>query len=135
MKRETLDLRQISNGEDVSPAESPRIRTVLICEDEPLIRMVTADMLEGLGIRAVETGTAGEALAVMDASIDLLISDVSLPDGSGIELARKVRETHPAIPVVFATGHNMKAPFENSTVLGKPFDESDLARALGLTPP
>ena len=73
-----------------------------------------------------------EALAAMGPGIDLLMADISLPDGSGVDLAEKVRAQFPDMPVVFATGHRMAPPLENSTVLGKPFGEADLARALGL---
>ena len=106
------------------------IRKVLLCEDEPLIRMVAVDMLEMLDLEVVESGTVAEALAAFGPEIDLLISDVSLPDGSGIDLAGKVRERRPGMPIVFATGHQMKAPLDNSVVLGKPFDEVALAQTI-----
>ena len=124
--RQVLDDR----GDKVEGAS--RIRTVLLCEDEPLIQMVMVEMLKDLGIEAVEAGTAREALDALNADIDMLISDVRLPDGSGIDLAGKVREQYPDMPIIFATGHHMKPPLENSAVLGKPFSEDDLARALGL---
>jgi len=106
------------------------IRKILLCEDEPLIRMVTVDMLEMLDLEVVESATVAEALAALDDDIDLLISDVSLPDGSGVDLAGKVREARPDMPVVFATGHHMKAPLDNSVILAKPFDEAALAAAI-----
>lgn len=106
------------------------IRKVLLCEDEPLIRMVAVDMLEMLDLEVVESGTVAEALAALGPEIDLLISDINLPDGSGIDLAGKVRERRPDMPVVFATGHQMKAPLDNSIVLGKPFDEAALAETI-----
>lgn len=112
---------------------APRIRTVLLCEDEPLIQMVMVEMLRDVGIEAIETATTREALAALGPNIDMLISDVRLPDGSGIELAQKVRQRYPDMPVVFATGLDMKPPIENSIVLAKPFHEEDFARALGLT--
>jgi CheY-like chemotaxis protein len=112
---------------------APRIRKVLLCEDEPLIQMVMVEMLRDIGIEAVEAATIDTALAVLHAGVDMLISDVRLPDGSGIELARKVREQYPGMPVVFATGERMEPPLENSVVLSKPFNEGDLARVLGVT--
>lgn len=125
-------VRQVLDERGVGKKGAPRIRTVLLCEDEPLIQIVMVEMLKDLGIDAIEATTAGQALAALDASVDMLISDVSLPDGSGIELAEKVRRQYPDMPVVFATGHQMQPPIENSVVLGKPFSEEDLARALKL---
>jgi CheY-like chemotaxis protein len=110
----------------------PRIRKVLLCEDEPLIQMVMVEMLRDFGIEAVEAATAREALAALDSSIDMLISDVRLPDGSGIDLAGTARQQYPDMPVIFATGLNIVPPLENSVVLSKPFNEDDLARALRL---
>jgi CheY-like chemotaxis protein len=88
------------------------------------------DMLETLDLQVVEAGTLAEALAALADDIDILISDVSLPDGSGIDLGGKVREMRPDMPIIFATGHHMKAPLDNSVVLGKPFDEAALAGAI-----
>jgi PAS domain S-box-containing protein len=121
--RQVLDERSM-------PEKVREFRKVLLCEDEPLIRMVAVDMLEMIDLKVVETGTIAEALAALTDDIDLLISDVSLPDGSGIDLAGKVRALRPDMPVIFATGHHMKAPLDNSVVLGKPFDEATLAAAI-----
>jgi PAS domain S-box-containing protein len=126
-------VRQVLDDRDIATKRTPPIRTVLLCEDEPLIRMVVAEMLKDFGIKTIEAATVRDALAAMNSSVDMLILDVSLPDGSGIELAEKLRQGHPDVPAIFATGHQMKPPLENSIVLGKPFNEDDLARALGLT--
>jgi PAS domain S-box-containing protein len=125
-------VRQVLDDREETMDGAPEIRTVLLCEDEPLIRMVMVEMLQDLGVDAIEAGTAGEALAALDSRVDMLISDVHLPDGSGIELAEQVRQKYPNMPVVFATGNTMKPPIKNSIVLAKPFHEDDLARALGL---
>lgn len=123
-------VRQVLDERKGAPETARAIRKVLLCEDEPLIRMVAVEMLETLGLAVVEAGSVREARAAMEDGIDALICDVSLPDGSGIDLARELRETRPGLPVVFATGHHMKPPFDDSTVLGKPFDEAALAQAL-----
>lgn len=122
--RQVLDERAI-------PEKARAISKVLLCEDEPLIRMVAVDMLEMLDIQAVEAGTIADAIAALSDDINLLITDVSLPDGSGVDLAAKMREMRPDLPVVFATGHNMKPPLDNSVILAKPFDEAALAQAIG----
>ena len=125
-------MRQVLDERGETMDDAARIRTVLLCEDEPLIRMVVVEMLQDMGITVIESGTVREALATLVSDVDMLISDVRLPDGSGIELAEQVRQKHPDMPVVFATGDNMKPPLENSVVLSKPFNEEDLARAVGL---
>jgi PAS domain S-box-containing protein len=126
-------VRQVLDDRPGTTKGAPPIRTVLLCEDEPLIRLVVVEMLKDFGIKTIETATVRDAVAAMDSSVDMLILDVSLPDGSGVELAEKVRQQYPGMPAIFATGHQMKPPLENSVVLGKPFNEDDLARALGLT--
>jgi PAS domain S-box-containing protein len=125
-------VRQVLEDRGEVIDEAPRIRTVLLCEDEPLIQMVMVEMLEDMGIKVIEANTTRQALALLDGNVDMLISDVRLPDGSGIDLARQVRQTYPDMPVVFATGQTMAPPIENSVVLAKPFNEEDLARAVGL---
>ena len=125
-------VRQVLDDRGDMVESASRVRTVLLCEDEPLIQMVMVEMLKDLGIEAIEAATAREALAALSADVDMLISDVRLPDASGIELAGQVRQQYPDMPIIFATGHRMKPPLENSVVLDKPFTEEDLARALGL---
>lgn len=123
-------VRQVLD-ERPSPEQAVRdIRKVLLCEDEPLIRMMAVDMLETMGLDVVEAVNISEALAALDASVDALICDIGLPDGNGIDLAKQVRTTRPDIPVVFATGHRMKPPIERSEVLDKPFDERALKAVL-----
>lgn len=129
------------------PPETPKYRasaagrqgglTVLLVEDDSLIRLSTADMLQELGHRVVEAGSAGEALEALDGGrIDLLICDVSLPDLSGVELARRARLERPRLPVIFATGHceieglQEAGLAQSSLTLSKPFEEEALSDCL-----
>src|SRR3954451_18922834 len=80
---------------------------VLLVEDEPLIRMLTIDMLEALGFAALEAGTGAEALAIDErdlASLAGLLIDLGLPDYSGEEVARQLRRRRPDLPVILTTG-------------------------------
>ncbi len=112
---------------------------ILLCEDEPLIRITTADMLTDLGLTVTEAGTGGEALAaIAHTAFDLLITDVGLPDMSGVDLARTFRAQAPEASVIFATGH-MDVPgseeLGRTAILTKPYDERGLKacfKALGL---
>ncbi len=80
---------------------------VLIVEDMPAVRMLVAEMLSEAGYRCSEAGDVATALSVLqdDASIDLLLTDVGLPQLSGRELADTARTHRPALPVLFMTGY------------------------------
>ena len=71
----------------------PESPTILVVDDEEMVRVSTARMLERRGFHAIAAATPSEALAILrgDAPIDLLISDVGLPDGSGLELMKMLR--------------------------------------------
>jgi CheY-like chemotaxis protein len=109
---------------------------VLLVEDEPLIAMTLVDLLDELGHRTIEAATAADALSAFRSrpDIDVLVTDIGLPDMQGDELARLCREIRPDLPVIFSTGHSMPGAEEAAdplTVrLAKPFQFEDLDRAL-----
>ena len=78
---------------------------ILLCEDEELIRMLLADTLARKGHHVVEASSARQALQSDLDAIDVLITDIGLPDGSGADLALAVRARRPNLPVIYATGH------------------------------
>ncbi|MCK8778568.1 PAS domain-containing protein [Rhizobium sp. NTR19] len=103
---------------------------VLLVEDEALIRISTADFLQDVGMVVVDAGSANEAIgACGDQPVDILVTDVHLPEMSGLDLALKLRETWPALPVIFATGDRNVPGAENvqaMELLIKPYDYSQL---------
>ncbi|WQO29905.1 PAS domain-containing protein [Microvirga lotononidis] len=108
--------------------------TVLLVEDDDLIRSSTAEMLAELGHRVLEAGDAASALTLLEASsIDLLVADVGLPDLSGAELARRAMRIRPRLGVVFATGDeavSAEPDLRSAVLLVKPYSGDDLAQAL-----
>ncbi|WP_413061677.1 PAS domain-containing protein [Sphingomonas carotinifaciens] len=79
--------------------------TILLVEDDELIRTSTAEALQAGGFVVVEAGSAEEALtALQTAPIDVLVTDINLPTMSGIELAQRARAVRPLAGIVFATG-------------------------------
>ncbi len=102
-------------------------------EDDPLIRMTTADMVRDLGYTVIESANAETALEILNSQrVDVLIADIGLAGMSGQELAWIVIRNHPGTKIILATGHSV-APDElvpGAVVLSKPFDERRIAEAL-----
>ncbi|WP_019996058.1 hybrid sensor histidine kinase/response regulator [Aureimonas ureilytica] len=109
--------------------------TVLLVEDDALIRMNTADMLKDLGHVVVEADSAEDALVALEtAPVDVLVTDVNLPGMSGPDLARRAVALKPRIGIVFATGDRHVAGLEDfpaaTALLPKPYGMSDLDKAV-----
>lgn len=109
-----------------------RIERLLIVEDEPLVAFDNEHFLSESGFQIVATlDRVADALAVLakDADIDLVLVDVELADGSGVDVARAAHEK--GIPVVFATGN---CPGEARALaagcLTKPYPQRDLLAAI-----
>ena len=105
--------------------------TVLLVEDEALIRMHCADMLQDAGHVVIEAASAEEALGLLQsASIDVLLTDVNLPGMSGPELSQEARRLKPEIGLVFATGDSQVEGAVDAVVLHKPYDTAALEDAV-----
>lgn len=120
-------------AEPQTAASQPRKLTVLLVEDEALIRINTADMLEDMGHAVIEAGTAAQALeALAQQDVDVLVTDVGLPDMKGGELARKLRQMKPDIGIVFATGESQlpDGADPDAVLLTKPYSDDSLKAAI-----
>ena len=85
---------------------APSGQTVLVVEDEEALREVEAMLLRNSGFQVLEAGCVAEALAMAAeaAPIHLLLTDYSLPDGNGLELARRFRGLHAQAGIILASG-------------------------------
>ena len=84
------------------------ILTVLVVEDDPLVRMHGVDILEEAGFHVVEADNADDALAILsdEAPVNLLFSDIAMPGAmNGLELVRIVHERWPLIHLLLTSGH------------------------------
>ena len=81
--------------------------TILLVNDDVLIRMSAAEMLKDLDHQPIEAASAGKALEILRAGtvVDLVITDQAMPGMSGTQLAAEIRATWPDLPVVIATGY------------------------------
>jgi DNA-binding NtrC family response regulator len=110
-------------------------RRVLVVEDDVLVRMAITEMLEVAGMATAEAATAEAALDILSTgpSCHAVVSDVSLPGLSGVELAGAVRARWPSMRIILVSGHERVAVPESAapvSFLAKPFQFEDLLKAV-----
>ncbi len=95
------------------PARAERNETVLVVEDEPVVRDLVVEVLRDLGYRPIEApdGPAGLEIVRSRARIDLMVTDVGLPGLNGRQLADQARALRPKLKVLFMTGYAENALF------------------------
>ena len=111
-----------------------RAATILLVDDEDIVRRATADMLIDIGYTVVEAASGAEALRLVrdGAAFDIVISDYLMPGMNGVDLIRHVRELTPALPAMLISGYSTIAEGSGSELprLAKPFRQADLARSV-----
>jgi PAS domain S-box-containing protein len=127
------------HAEQFSPI-APGSETVLLAEDQPSIRVVLRESLESKGYKVLEAQNGLQALDIAEhhsGAIDVLVTDVIMPQLRGIDLAKRVTEVHPGVCIIFMSGYSEDALLENRllsqknmTLIQKPFDPDDLARKI-----
>ena len=106
---------------------------VLLVEDNVQVRDFAAELLEDLQCEVVTANNAAEALvALAGREFDLVFTDVVMPEMSGIELADRLEELRPNLPVLLATGFSeaLAGGPNRFSVVSKPYDVGSLARAI-----
>jgi CheY-like chemotaxis protein len=114
-----------------------RSGTVLLVEDSDVVRDVVARMLERCGFSVLRASGGEEALALArrgDAPIDLLLTDIVMPEVSGVELADRMERERPGLRILFMTGYAEEAVVnegilgKNRECIGKPFSQEQITR-------
>ena len=107
---------------------------VLAVEDDTVVLMDIADMLEALGMECLEASSAEQALKIFGdgAQIDLVLADLGLPGMSGADFVREIARRSPRTPIILCTGSDTSehADLSGYSRLEKPFAASQLKRAL-----
>ena len=126
-------------GQPQRPQTSGGSETVLVVEDDDGIRAVIKRILERAGHRVLEATNGAEALRICDASgdsIDLVLSDIAMPEMQGPDLARRIRELHPHMAMLLMSGYAESASQQEGFLtdgvefLGKPFSPDALTRKI-----
>jgi CheY-like chemotaxis protein len=83
------------------------LRRVMVVDDEPIVREVLADLLEEAGYAVLAAASGAEALQQLDQgeAVDILISDLSMPDMGGVALIGAAQARRPSLPAVLLTGY------------------------------
>lgn len=114
-----------------------RSETLLLVEDEDALRGAVAELLTGAGYRVLQARCGKEAAEVADRSpnsIDVLVTDVVLPDMRGPEVAAHFTKSRPGTPIIYTTGHSAFRPCVSSGMpsrspcLEKPFTIQQLGQ-------
>ncbi len=119
-------------------AVEARRTSILVVEDDALLRLTTAEDLRGAGFSVIEAANADEAMTILDSAvpIDLVLTDIRMPGSmDGLALAAFVRQRWPSLRIVVASGERpaMVALAVADAFLPKPYDSSAiLARLKGL---
>ena len=113
--------------------------TILLVEDEPIMRKVAVEVLQKLGYRVIEAIDGPDALREFEAhrqEIRLVMADLIMPIMGGVKVASTIRNTAPGMPVLFITAHDLtdsvgpELSFPNSDLISKPFPISALSASL-----
>ena len=107
--------------------------SILAVDDDPLVLMNTVAMLEEMGHRVLQASRGAEALEILRRlrAVDLLLTDVMMPEMTGVELARRASEARPNLPILLVTGYADLPPGGQKLLrLAKPFSLAELADAV-----
>jgi nitrogen-specific signal transduction histidine kinase len=113
-------------------------KTVLVIEDEPVVRAVVIEMLAEQGYRTLEAvdGPTGVKILRSGERIDMLVTDIGLPGMNGRQVADQARETRPGLRILFITGYAESAAMSEGflqpgmELITKPFDLDHLAQRI-----
>ena len=126
----------LTQKEEIIPEINPRDHQILIVDDEPQVLDILQRYLTQAGFRVIQSQSAQRAIELVEeheAAISLLISDIMMPQVTGVELAQKVLEICPLMPIIFITGYSHqiidKHPtLRNFRLLNKPFSPDEIVR-------
>lgn len=128
-----------SSASPVVTKATPQRETILVVEDEPSIRELVCEILDGAGFNVLQAGDGSAGLRILqsDVTIDLLVTDVGLPGAmNGRQMADAARTTRPQLRILFITGYAENSVVGNGNmetgmhVLTKPFSLDALRRSI-----
>ncbi len=116
-----------------SAARSLPERVVLVVDDEDVVCRFTARVLVEAGCRVLEAHSGAEAvslLSALDGAVQLVVSDIAMPEMTGVELSALMAHRWSAVPVLLVSGQGGPAPDYPGPFLPKPFTPDALLKAV-----
>lgn len=113
--------------------------TVLVADDEQIMRQLMRLLLEEHGCRVIEAATAAEAISLVeecDGAVDVLIADVMMPEMTGREAVAQIHARYPKVAVVYVTGCDTETAVASGAVgaadkvLQKPFETGEFVQTV-----
>ena len=139
VSRESLSREAgVGAGESGTRPATSRPRRVLLVEDEDMVRKVVSRMLTARGFEVHAAASGSEAMAIFDApdleDFDLLVTDLMMPDGGGLAVARDLTARLPKLKVLLVSGYSTSGTEGwdpgRFRFLTKPFGSTELAKSI-----
>jgi CheY-like chemotaxis protein len=139
LPRATAKALQPTSPRADAPLEPIRFETVLVCDDDAAVRQLLVDLLRIRAYEVLEARDGRHAIEIAEAhagDIELLITDLIMPELGGVELAARLRARHPRMRVLYVSGYTddsqllSGATEEGTAFLAKPFLPGDLVLAV-----
>lgn len=118
----------------------PPVKTIVLVDDEDLVRRLVSRLLRKEGFHVIEAGTAEEGLAIVDSdeTVDLLLTDVTLPGMNGVELGRRALETRSDLKLICMSGSGEEEMVSDllaravgaAAFVNKPFSTTELVKTI-----
>jgi CheY-like chemotaxis protein len=129
-------LAQVFGSRQLLNQEAVVRQSVLIVEDEPIIRMLAMEIVAEAGFNGIEAANADEALAILESRSDIAVvfADIDMPGSlNGMQLANQIRDRWPPTEIILTSGqlrpHNDRMP-ARAVYIPKPYQSSKIAQTL-----
>jgi CheY-like chemotaxis protein len=122
-------LRAAAERADRAPAGGH----VLVVDDQDMVRLMTCQMLKRLGYSVTQAATGNAALSALaneGSTACCVLLDLSMPGEDGSQVAMRIREQHPKLPIIFMSGYEAQSVPMSDGFLHKPFTLDELRRAV-----
>jgi DNA-binding NtrC family response regulator len=136
-KKNESSLQAVTMSEESAVRRSAVAATVLVVEDEETTRKLCSAVAESCGMKAIVAATVDEALATLESqAVDIVLTDLKLPQSSGLDLLKRVRDFYPQVAVLVLTQYGTIDSAVEATRMGaadyvtKPFHVEDLRSRL-----